>query len=271
MAMLFSQQLLAGPWLTSLQAAQKEAKKRNALIFVDLFADWCGWCHKMEREVFPSEAFQKATQDKVLLRLNTEDRGEGTKFSQQYSITTLPTFVLLAPDLSIAGIMRGYLPSPQFVRSMGDVETRYKDFRKRVADEPAISKDYQKRLELAREFRSRYALEQSEARLKKLLADPGVPANVRDDAYYELAFAQVLAKKYDEGLKTIRTFASVQKKGDAYEKSRLLASDIYIQQGNWMGAANELRAFKANFPQSPFVSKVDMVLPQIEQRLATKQ
>src|ERR1700694_1839053 len=82
-ALLLVQQASAGTWLTSLNAAQKSAKARKQLIFVDLWADWCGWCHKMEQEVFPSEAFQKATKDKVLLRLNTEDGSEGTKLAQQ--------------------------------------------------------------------------------------------------------------------------------------------------------------------------------------------
>jgi thioredoxin-related protein len=268
--MLLSQQLLAGPWVKTVQAAQKKAKEQNALIFVDLFADWCGWCHKMEQEVFPSEAFQKATRDKVLLRLNTEDNGEGSRFSQQYNITSLPTFLLLAPDLSIAGVIRGYLPSQQFVLAMADVETKYKDFRKRVAGEPSISKDFQKRLDLAKEFRARLGLGQSETRLRKLLGESGVPAKVRDEAYYELAFTQVLAKKYEDGLQTIRKFGSVQNKGDAYEKSRLLAGDIYVQQGNYQSAVNEFRAFKTNFPNSPFVRNVDVVLPQLEQRLARR-
>ncbi len=269
-AILLNQQAFAGPWVTSLSAAQKKAKAQNALIFVDLFADWCGWCHKMEQEVFPSETFQKATDDKVLLRLNTEDNGEGSKLSQQYNIATLPTFLLLTPDMTIAGVIHGYWPANEFVRNMKEVEAKYNDFVKRVVDEPSIVKDYEKRLDLAKEFRSRYALTQSETRLKKLIGESSVPTNVRDQAYYELALTQVMAKKYDDGLKTIRKFATVQSKGDSYEKSRLLAGDIYVQQGNYQGAVNEFRAFKAKFPNSPFVRNVDVVLPQLEQRLVRR-
>jgi thioredoxin-related protein len=267
-AMLLTQQAFAGPWLTSLGAAKKKAKEQDQLIFVDLFADWCGWCHRMEQEVFPSEVFQKATTNKVLLRLNTEDAAEGTKVSQQFNVNTLPTFLLLTPDMTIAGIIRGYAPSAEFVTKLREVEGNYKDFVKRVASEPSIAKDYRKRLELAKEFRSRLALAQSESRLKKLIVEPSLPTSVRDEVYYELAFTQVMAKKYDEGIKTLRKFGSVQNKGDTYEKSRLLIGDIYVQQGNYQAAVNEFRAFKANFPSSPFVRNVDVVLPQLEQRLA---
>ncbi|MEO8035043.1 MAG: thioredoxin family protein, partial [Acidobacteriota bacterium] len=71
LAVVVVPQASAGPWLKSLAAAQKKAKDSNQLIFVDLFAEWCGWCHKMEQEVFPSQTFQSATDNKVLLRLNT--------------------------------------------------------------------------------------------------------------------------------------------------------------------------------------------------------
>src|SRR5438128_3234344 len=152
-AMLLTQQVFAGAWLKSLTVAQKKAKEQNQLIFVDLFADWCGWCHKMEQEVFPSETFQKATDNKVLLRLNTEDAGEGSKLAQRFSITTLPTFLLLTPEGTIAGVIRGYFPANDFVRAVADSENKYKGFLKTVAAEASLA-DYSKRLDLAKEFRA---------------------------------------------------------------------------------------------------------------------
>jgi len=266
-ATLITQQLFAGPWLKSLATAQKKAKEHNSLIFVDLFADWCGWCHKMEQEVFVTEAFQKATDDKVLLRLNTEDNGEGTKVSQKFGITSLPTFLLLTPEGTVAGMIRGYAPSKEFVQTLNATEANYKDFVKRTADESSISKDYAKRLDLAREFRARFYFPESESRLKKLTNEFGVPIKVRDDAYYELALTQLVTKKFDDSLKTIQSFGSVQTKGEAYEKARLLAADIYMAQGHYQDAVNEFRAFKMRFPKSPYIQNVDTVLPQLEQRV----
>ncbi|HEX9492556.1 MAG TPA: thioredoxin fold domain-containing protein, partial [Thermoanaerobaculia bacterium] len=184
---LLAQQLSANTWLKSYTAAQKKAKEKNALIFVDLFADWCGWCHKMEEEVFPAEAFQKATENKVLLRLNTEDAGEGTKVSQQFGVTSLPTFLLLTPNGTVAGVIRGYYPAGEFVKALSDTEAKYKEFVKRAATEDSIAKNYDKRLDLAKEFRARYELPESEERFKKLTTEAGVPQKIRDEAYYELA------------------------------------------------------------------------------------
>jgi len=179
LAVLLMPQAYAGPWLKSLASAQQKAKNSKQLIFVDMFADWSGWCHRMEQEVFPSQAFQNATDDLVLLRLNTEDGADGSKLAQRFQVTSLPTFLLITPDMTIAGIIRGYAPPNDFVKSVKDSEMRFNDFNQRVKQESTFAKDYQKRLDLAREFTQRFALADSETRLKALTTEHGVPAAIR--------------------------------------------------------------------------------------------
>lgn len=265
-AILAVQPAVASPWLTSIAAAQKKAKEKNALIFVDLFADWCGWCHRFEQEVIPSQAFQNATDKMVLLRLNTEDGGDGTRLARDLGVSSLPTFLVLTNDIMIAGTIRGYAPADDFAKSLGNVETQFGEFKKRVVAVDATN-DVQKQLDLAKEFRSRYGLTQSETRFKKLTTDSGVPAAIRDQAWYELAVTQMLEKKFDESRSTIAAFGKIQNKGELYEKSRLLIGDTYLQQQNFPAAVNEYKKFKAAYPQSPFIKNIDSLLPQIERQI----
>ena len=270
LALALAPQTFAGTWHKSVAAAQKVAKQKNQLILVDMFAQWCGWCHRFEREVFPAEVFQKATEDIILLRLDTEDGGEGTQYARKYQITSLPTFMLLAPDLSVAGMIRGYAPPNEFVKILNDTRGQYEAFLKKANNEDAIAKNYTARMELAKEFLTRSAYDKSETRLKKLATEKGVPAAIRDEAYYQLAVGYAMQDRYDEGLKTIRTLTGMSKAGESVERARILAGQIYMQQGNLLGAANEFRSFKKTFPNSPFVANVDAWLPDIERRLAGK-
>ena len=270
LALVLAPQTFAGAWLKSISAAQKTAKEKNQLILVDMFAEWCGWCHRFEREVFPSEAFQNASSDLVLLRLNTEDRGEGQQLARKYQVTSLPTFLLLAPDLSIAGVIRGYAPAPQFVEMLKETRQKYASFQKRVKNEASMTKDYPGRLELAKEFTSRNAFDKSEPRLRKLTTEKGVPASIRDEAYYHLAVVYAMQNKFDEGLKTVRELTTVSKLGDAVERARLLSGQIYLQQGNVQGAVNEFKSFKKQYPNSPLVHQINAVLPDLERRLSGK-
>lgn len=267
LALTLAPQTFAGAWLKSVAAAQKVAKEKNQLILVDMFAQWCGWCHRFEREVFPSEAFQNASADLVLLRLDTEDKGEGTQMARKYQVSSLPTFLLLAPDLSIAGVIRGYAPAPQFVQMLKDTRDQYASFQKKVKNEASMAKDYPGRLELAKEFLSRSAFDKSEERLRKLTTEKGVPPSIRDEAYYQLAVAYAIQNKFDQGLKTVRELTTVSKSGNAVERARLLSGQIYLQQGNIRGAVDEFKSFKKAYPASPLNAQIDAVLPDLERRL----
>jgi thioredoxin-related protein len=269
-ALLIVPQAFAGPWIKSLPLAQKKAKEAKQLIFVDLFADWCGWCHRMEQEVFPSAAFQGATDDMVLLRLNTEDGAEGTAFAKKYQITSLPTFLMLSSDgNTLAGIIKGYAPPAEFSASVKSTESKYKGFLDRVTNEASIANDYQKRLDLAAEFGERGDYAASEVRLRKLMTDAKAPAEIREKAYYNLAVTQASQGKKAESLKTIEKFSTVASKGESLERARLLASQIYYEQGDFKAAVTELKRFKTTFPNSVLMRNVDFLLPQLEAQLKT--
>lgn len=257
-----------GAWLKTVADAQKVAKEKNQLILVDMFAQWCGWCHRFEREVFPSEVFQNATKDIVLLRLDTEDRKEGTQYAQKFAVTQLPTFLLLAPDLSLAGMIRGYAPAKDFVAQLDKTRQEYANFTKRVKNEAAIANDPKQRLDLAKDFMSRASFDKAEPRLKKLMTEKGIPAAIRDDAYYSLAMIYAIQNKLEDAQKTIRALTALSKLGESVERARLLSGQIYLQQGNLLAAATEFRNFKKTYPTSPLVRNVDMFLPDIERRLA---
>jgi thioredoxin-related protein len=268
MVLVLVPQSYAGTWLKSVTAAQKEAKEKNQLILVDMFAEWCGWCHRFEKDVFPAKVFQDATADMVLLRLNTEDGKEGSQMARRFGITSLPTFLLLTPDLGPAGTIRGYAPPEPFVKSLKDTRAAHMQFLQRIKNEPKIAKDYFQRLDLAKEFSNRSDYANAEPRLRKLMTEKGVPAAVRDQAYYELAAAYVMENKLPEAQKTIRELLMLSRLGEAVERARLLLGQTYLQQGNLVGARDEFRDFKDRFPDSPLIGNIEQVLPQLEKTLA---
>lgn len=258
-------------FLKTVAAAQKKAKEKNQLIFVDMFAEWCGWCHRFEKEVVPSEAFQNATDDMVLLRLDTEDGKEGTQFARKYQVVSLPTFLVLDSDLSVAAVIRGYAPPARFAEMVNSSVAKYREFEKLLSQEPALAKDYGKRLQIAREFRVRQSFDKSEQRLKKLATEAGVTPAIRDEAFLELAVLYLDQGKHAEVLKTVSDFNKVQKDGYTLERARLVLTQAYMAQGLFKQAASELQSFKKNFPKSTLIAQVDGMLPNIERMAAATQ
>ncbi len=55
-------------WQTDLMKAQELSLKTNRPIFGFFTgSDWCGWCHKLERDVFSKPSFIKFAKEKVVL------------------------------------------------------------------------------------------------------------------------------------------------------------------------------------------------------------
>lgn len=260
----------AGGFLKTVSEAQKKAKAKNQLIFVDLFANWCSWCHRFDKEVVPSEAFQNATRNMVLLRLDTEDGKEGTQFSQRYGVSSLPTFLIVTPDLALAAIVRGYAPPARFVEMMNVGLARHTEFETLLSREQTLAKDYQKRLEIAREFRNRLAWKDAEQRLSKLTTESGVPANMRDEAFYELALLHMQQGNHEKVLKSVAEFDKVQKEGYALERARILIANVYLAQQKYKNALDELQEFKSRFPKSPLIPSVDSMIPAIQRMVPAK-
>lgn len=55
-------------WYTDLLKAQEQSKATKKPIFAFFTgSDWCGWCHKLQDEVFSKAAFIKWAREKVIL------------------------------------------------------------------------------------------------------------------------------------------------------------------------------------------------------------
>ncbi len=118
-ALVFSSAHAESIWLTDFHRAQDEAKTSHKLLLLNFTgSDWCGWCKRLDAEVFSKPEFAEyAKQNLVLMTvdfprakpLSSEVRQQNATLAQKYAIEGFPTIVVLNGDGKMVGAL-GYMP-----------------------------------------------------------------------------------------------------------------------------------------------------------------
>jgi protein disulfide-isomerase len=102
-----------GNWLTSLDEAKKIAEKEKKVILVDFSgSDWCGWCIKLDKEVFSQQGFKNYAKENLVLVLLDFPRKKklapaleaaNKALLQKYKVKSYPTVILLDSKGEVIG------------------------------------------------------------------------------------------------------------------------------------------------------------------------
>lgn len=95
-------------WFTDFAQAQAEARKLKRPILADFTgSDWCGWCVKLDKEVFSQKQFKSyAAKNLVLLTVDfprskwqtPAEKKANSALAQKYHVNGFPTVLLLDAD-----------------------------------------------------------------------------------------------------------------------------------------------------------------------------
>jgi thiol-disulfide isomerase/thioredoxin len=185
------------PWRRDAAAAFAEARSTSKPLLVDLYADWCGWCKVMEERVFPTPEFRDLAAGLVLLRVDVEDRGEGTELAARYDSGSLPTLLLLEPSGALVGSVVGFFEAPDLVARLRAEQAVHE---RRVASfTAALASADAERLELAAlDFYRRNDGPRAAALFARLLATAPPAGERLAWTRYFLADALRQARRFDD-------------------------------------------------------------------------
>lgn len=100
-------------WLTDFEKAKQVAAEKNLPILVDFSgSDWCGWCIKLDNEVFSKAEFKTYAKEHVVLFVadfpnstpqSAEVKKQNQALSKRYGVRGFPTVLLLRADGTVIG------------------------------------------------------------------------------------------------------------------------------------------------------------------------
>ncbi len=124
---------LAGPAWRSWDTGLREAGSSGRPVLVDVYTDWCGWCKRMDRDVYARADVQDYLARKfVTVKLNAES-GDAAHYqgrtytsrtlAARFGVTGYPTTLFLGAKGAHLGNVPGYSAPQDFLlllRFIGD-------------------------------------------------------------------------------------------------------------------------------------------------------
>ena len=106
-------------WQTDLPKAQTQAKTEKKLVMLDFTgSDWCGWCIKLNKEVFSQAAFADYAKKNLVAvevdfprkkKLSAAQKQANDALAKKYEIEGYPTIIVLDSEGKKVGQL-GYQP-----------------------------------------------------------------------------------------------------------------------------------------------------------------
>ncbi|MFA7229761.1 MAG: thioredoxin family protein [Victivallaceae bacterium] len=102
-----------GEWLTDMKKAQELSAKTGKPILADFSgSDWCGWCIKLDKEVFSQKEFKEFASKNLILVMvdfprkkaqSEEVKKQNQELQSKYEIQGFPTVLLLDSKGEVIG------------------------------------------------------------------------------------------------------------------------------------------------------------------------
>lgn len=241
-------------------SAEQAAKADNKPMYLHFTTTWCGWCRKIEKDVYSDDGGLKALGDFVPATLDCTDTAKQpataeTKINiglmKKFSMSGYPSLVIVLPDGAVLHSWAGYVPLDEFPKELDKAKATEKEYKQFLKDSEKADKtayDYNaKALAMYVKVQKWDAAVEAGKQINKL-----DPKNEKGDGA-QIAFAQYKAGVTgDQGAEKIQAGLDAVAKADPknekgfLEKAYADSATMKAQKGDFKGGAADLAFLTTN-------------------------
>ncbi len=194
------------------------AARQNRHMLISFYADWCGYCKKLDTITYMNDSVAAFTEQLVCVKVNAE---VDTLTRHKYGVGGFPTIVLADSLGKEIDRIYGYAPPDQFVSLMSDYlegKNTLVSYLAEADSAPSPSIWYA----IAGKYVGRRDYPVAEKYFRKILQDdPANKLGYADSALYDLGEMKTRAKQYAAAEEIFSRF------GDTYPESDLADDALY--------------------------------------------
>lgn len=278
-------------WLTDIDAAKKTAGESKKDLLIDFTgSDWCGWCIKLNDEVFKHDAFKAGVKDSFVLveidfprakdKLPEDARKRNTELAEKYAVQGYPTILLCDAEgkpYAATGYQKG--GPEKYVDHLNELR-KNKIKRDEAFAKAAKANGVEKAKALVAALNAMKLDEKVVANFYGDIAEQVVAADPKDETgfakkaksgkrleEFQKSLQELGAKRDHEG--ALALVEKTLKEGDFDTESTLqimmTRSAIFASTGKFDEAIKAADEAKAYAPESPMAPMIDQFRKRLEQ------
>ncbi len=105
----------------STDAVREMAVRSGKLVFIDLYADWCGPCRMMEHRVFSQREVGDFFERHFVAAKYNVDTPTGHELMRRYGSGSIPLYLIFTTDGDLLGRITGAAPVEEFLAELRKV------------------------------------------------------------------------------------------------------------------------------------------------------
>ena len=255
------------PWVRQFDAALKRAQIVKKPLLVDFWADWCGWCHRLDQTTYVDPVVVKMSEDFVAVKVNTEGTPREMAVARRYDVGSLPTIAFLSPQGRMILRVNGFQGPGQFPRA---IEVAKERSVKIIEWETALDRDPRAAEALASMgahlFEQESYEESRDFLVRAVKADKERPADERKRTRMLLGIVHKYNKKNSDAEEVLKEGLALQPPSEYDPKILYVLGRLYAGWGKYDEARAVLRKVLSVYAQSPVADKARETLVALDRK-----